>query len=146
MHFASYFFILYEQRMKTKNCTQIQNKKQRSLCPITNTLDIIGDKWTLLIIRDMVFRGKTQFGEFLNANEAISTNILTDRLKKLEHHNIITKRAYQENPTRYEYELSGIGEALQPILFEMIKWGGKHIEGAYNPTEAEIKAAKKKSK
>lgn len=125
--------------MKTKNCTQIQNKKQRSLCPITNTLDIIGDKWTLLIIRDMVFRGKTQFGEFLNANEGISTNILTDRLKKLEHHNIITKRAYQENPTRYEYELSGIGEALQPILFEMIKWGGKHIEGTYQPTEEDIK-------
>lgn len=118
----------------------------RSVCPITNTLDVIGDKWTLLIIRDMLFLGKTQFGEFADSGEGISTNILTDRLKKLEEFGIITKTAYQKNPVRYEYHPTKIGESLMPLLIEMVKWGGANIEGAYTPTEEDIKKAKSNAK
>jgi DNA-binding HxlR family transcriptional regulator len=124
----------------TKNgCPLINNEKRRSGCPITNTLDLIGDKWTLLIIRDMMYLGKSQFGEFTGGNEGISTNILTDRLKKLEQFGIISKSAYQENPTRYEYNLTPIGDALEPLLIEMMKWGGAHIDNTYTPSPEEVK-------
>lgn len=116
----------------------------RSKCPITNTLDLIGDKWTLIIIRDMVFLKKSQFGDFINSGEGISTNILTDRLKKLEQYGIIKKSTYQENPVRYEYHLTEIGESLQPLLMEFISWGTKHIEGVYVPTKEDLKKAMKK--
>ena len=116
------------------------------MCPITNTLDVIGDKWTLLIVRDMILFGKKQFKEFEDSREGISTNILADRLKKLEKHNVITKHAYQENPTRYEYLPTKIGKSLSPLLIEMVKWGGEHIEEAYSPTKKEIEDILGKSK
>lgn len=117
---------------------KIKTGCERSQCPITNTLDVIGDKWTLLIVRDMMILGKSQYSDFITSHEGISTNILADRLKKLEEFNVITKRAYQTNPVRHEYHLTEIGLSLRPILTELAKWGGQHVEGAYNPTDEEI--------
>ena len=102
---------------------------KRSSCPLTNTLDLIGDKWTLLIIRDMVFLKKKFFNEFLESPEGIATNILTERLKRLEESGIISKRPYQKTPVRHEYTLTRRGESLRPLLMEMIRWGNTHIEG-----------------
>jgi DNA-binding HxlR family transcriptional regulator len=98
----------------------------RSACPITNALDIMGDKWTLLIIRDM-FLGKRLYREMLQSPEGIATNILANRLLRLEQGQFISKRAYQSNPLRYEYYLTEKGRDLQPVLEALVKWGKKHI-------------------
>ena len=102
---------------------------KRSVCPITNMLDIIGDKWSLLIVRDMVLHDKHRYNDFLGSEEGITTNILADRLKRLEAYGIIEKKAYQQNPVRYDYFLTSKGEDLRPLIFEMIQWGLKHIPG-----------------
>jgi DNA-binding HxlR family transcriptional regulator len=112
---------------------KIQCELNRSACPITSTLDLIGDKWTLVIIRDMVFLGKKNFNEFLESPEGIATNILTDRLKKLEEYNVITKETYQKNPPRFQYTLTPHGLDLKPVLIELVRWGNRHIEGTIVP-------------
>lgn len=112
---------------------------QRSECPVTNTLDLIGDKWTLLIIRDMLFLKKKSFNEFWESAEGIATNILTDRLKRLEEYGIIEKRPYQKAPVRYEYILTRRGEDLRPLLMEMIRWGNTYIEGTVVPPKEALK-------
>ena len=90
---------------------------KRSPCPVTNTLDILGDKWTLLVVRDL-FLGKRLYREFTESPEGIPTNILADRLKRLEAAGIIRKEPYQERPVRYAYALTGMGEDLLPVLAE----------------------------
>lgn len=116
----------------------------RSCCPLTNALDIIGDKWTLLIVRDMIFIGKSQFGDFLESPEGISTNILTDRLKKLEEYGLVNKTPYQKKPMRYAYTLTQRGLDLKPVMMEILNWGHNNIEGTAGPTEAEIIELRKK--
>ncbi len=108
--------------------------KIRSCCPIANTLDIFGDKWTLLVIRDL-FAGRKTYGEFHNSPESIPTNLLADRLKRLELHGIIDKNPYQERPKRYTYTLTTKGQALAPVLSTLSQWGIQNIPG----TEARMK-------
>lgn len=103
--------------------------KRRSDCPIANTLDEIGDRWTLIIIRDMYFSDKHRFDEFLQSKEKISTNILSDRLKRLEELGIITKETYSSHPSRMSYSLTERGQSLGPVLEAIVKWGLEHIEG-----------------
>lgn len=98
----------------------------RSACPITNALDIIGDKWTLIIVRDL-FLGKRLYREIEHSPEGIATNILANRLLRLEEAQIISKRAYQSRPLRYEYYLTEKGQDLRPVLEALVKWGKKHI-------------------
>jgi DNA-binding HxlR family transcriptional regulator len=100
-------------------------KFKRSSCPITNVLDTLGDKWTLLVIRDLVL-GKRRYQEFTSSPEKIASNILADRLKA---DGLITQRAYQRNPVRYEYLLTEKGEGLKPVLEAIIVWGQKHFPG-----------------
>ena len=134
----------YTETMKKKKPIKIKDCGERSKCPMTNTLDLIGDKWTLLVIRDMIIFGKKQFGDFLESAEGISTNILTERLKRLEKHGLIVKHAYQSNPVRYEYFLTQIGHDLEPVLMEMGRWGKTNIEGIHVPTDAEVERIQKK--
>lgn len=101
---------------------------KRSDCPITNVLDTLGDKWTLLVIRDLVL-GKRRYQEFLSSPERIASNILADRLAKLEAAGLVTKRAYQQNPARHEYLLTRKGKGLEPVLEAIIVWGQKHYPG-----------------
>ncbi len=100
---------------------------RRSSCPIACTLDLLGDKWTLLIIRDLLL-GKCRFAEFLNSSESIPTNILTVRLKRLVEHEIVTRQPYQSNPPRFEYRLTQKGHDLYRVIVEMIRWGERYIE------------------
>lgn len=102
---------------------------KRSICPIACTLDILGDKWTLLIVRDL-FVGKKTYSEFQKSLEKIPTNILADRLKRLLEHEIINKVAYQQNPVRYEYVLTNKGEELGGVLEKIIIWGEANIPGS----------------
>jgi len=101
---------------------------KRSDCPITNVLDTLGDKWTLLVIRDLVL-GKRRFQEFLSSPERIASNILADRLEKLETAGLVTRRAYQQKPARHEYLLTKKGKGLEPVLEAIILWGKKHYPG-----------------
>lgn len=112
----------------------IKKAAMRSPCPIANALDIFGDKWTLLVIRDL-FTGKSTFGDFQSSPEGIPTNILADRLKRLQAYGIVDKKPYQQRPLRYAYELTAAGRSLAPLLKEMINWGKKNIAG----TQARMK-------
>ena len=98
---------------------------ERSCCPIACALDLLGDKWTLLIIRDLLL-GKKRYQEFLESPERIATNILADRLKKIESAGLVIQKAYQQKPVRYEYALTKKGEDLKPILQALVRWGKTH--------------------
>lgn len=100
----------------------------RSDCPVSYALDFFGDKWTFLIIRDLV-QGKRFYKDFLNSKEGIATNILSDRLKKLENSGIIESRVYEKLKTMKEYSLTEKGKDLIPVLVEMIVWSDKHHAG-----------------
>ncbi len=99
--------------------------EKRSNCPISRTLDIFGDKWTLLIMRDLAFKGFQFYNEFLDSGEGIATNVLSDRLKMLEEKDIIVSKKYEKLKTRKQYGLTKRGIASVPILLEMLVWGFK---------------------
>lgn len=101
---------------------------ERSCCPITCSLDLLGDKWTLLVIRDLLL-GKKRFQEFLKSPERIATNILADRLKKIETAGLVIPQTYQLKPVRYEYVLTKKGEDLKPVLQALVKWGKTYYPG-----------------
>jgi DNA-binding HxlR family transcriptional regulator len=106
---------------------------RRSPCPIACTLDLIGDRWTLLIIRDMMFFNKQRFEEFLESPEGISTNILASRLKLLEELGLVEKQLYGNHSRRMNYQLTAEGNSLRPVLKVMTAWGLKHVTGTQVP-------------
>ena len=114
--------------MPTLNRTSLRGPPRRSDCAIANTLDRVGDKWSLLIVRDML-AGKTTYGQFLESPEGIPTNILADRLKRLEQFGLITRSVYQERPTRHAYSLTDEGKQLGRVLRAMADWALEHIAG-----------------
>ena len=101
---------------------------RRSLCPISTALDILGDKWAFLIIRDLMFKGKKTYGELLSADERIATNILADRLLILENAGIIKKTEFPGNKVKILYRLTQKGVDLMPILFELVLWGDTYFD------------------
>jgi DNA-binding HxlR family transcriptional regulator len=106
----------------------VEKKKitYRSDCPISTALDIFGDKWSLLIIRDMMFKGKNTYGDFLNGGESIATNILADRLAMLESAKIISRQKHPESKAKILYKLTPKGVDLIPVLVEIIGWSEKY--------------------
>lgn len=109
--------------------------KLRSDCPLSYTLDLLGDKWTLLIIRDLLLYHKSHYNEFLKSDEKISTNILADRLQRLEEHQIITKSPDTTHRSKVVYGLTQKGIDLLPILLEMFHWGATYSEGCPLPDD-----------
>jgi DNA-binding HxlR family transcriptional regulator len=103
-----------------------KENRRRSDCPISYALDIVGDKWSLLIIRDMLFKQRRRFGQFAEAEEKISTNILADRLAMLETEELITKKPDPENGRQFVYALTPKALDLSPMLVEMILWSAKY--------------------
>lgn len=95
-------------------------------CPITFALDIFGDKWSLVILRDMFFKGKRYYGEFLLSAEKISTNILANRLSRMEAEGLISKTRDPDNATKYIYLLTQKGKALLPLMLEIIVWSSQY--------------------
>lgn len=106
----------------------------RSACAIANSLDIMGDKWTLLVVRDLL-HGKSTYGELANSPEGIPTNILAERLKRLEGAGIIASTPYQQRPIRYAYTLTPKGRALGDVLLAFVRWGKQHIPGTVTLNE-----------
>jgi DNA-binding HxlR family transcriptional regulator len=100
----------------------------RSPCAVANSLDIVGDKWSLLVVRDLL-HGKSTYGELAQSPEGIPTNILAERLKRLESAGIVTSTPYQQRPVRYSYTLTPKGRALGDVLLAFVRWGKQHIPG-----------------
>lgn len=101
-------------------------KDRRSPCPIAFSLDLFGDRWTLLILRDMVFGHRHYYREFLEAGEGISTNILADRLSRLVAEGMVEKARDPEDRKQFRYTLTDKGLDLLPVLLEMIAWGSRN--------------------
>jgi DNA-binding HxlR family transcriptional regulator len=108
----------------------------RSACPIATALELLGDRWTLLVVRDLLFSRRARFGELLTSPEAIPTNLLTERLRRLERAGLITRTLYQRRPRRYEYRLTAAGADLLPTLRELIAWANRHLPGTAVPPPA----------
>ncbi len=104
--------------------------EHRSSCPLACALDLFGDKWTLLVVRDLIFNSHCTFSELQKARESMPTNILAERLKRLEAAKIITKQPYQQKPVRFQYSLTPKGLALIPALKAVTLWGQEYIESA----------------
>jgi DNA-binding HxlR family transcriptional regulator len=95
------------------------------LCPIAKTLDIIGERWTMLILRDL-FLGASKFSDFRQHSPRMPTKVLSDRLKSLEHDGVIQRRMYSEHPLRAEYHLTPRGRSIEPIVSAVYDWGMHH--------------------
>ncbi len=101
---------------------------RRSPCPLACTLDIVGDKWTLLVIRDL-WAGKSSFNEFAASPEGIATNILAERLDRLRAHGLVERERSPTHRGRYVYRLTESGRALEPAMQAIADWGLTHLPG-----------------
>ncbi len=111
------------------DCFSVPRKsktKQRSGCPVSISLEMLGDSWSLLIIRDLMVRGYRTFKEFQESGEGIATNILSDRLKRLEAWGIITAEKEESDGRRINYRLTEKGIDLAPVMLELLIWGARH--------------------
>jgi DNA-binding HxlR family transcriptional regulator len=104
------------------------------ICPIAQTLDVVGDRWTILILRQLFF-GDTKFSEFQKHLPGIPTRVLSERLKKLEEHAVIERRVYSQHPLRAGYALTPMGESIEPVLGAMAKWG---MDNVLSPRERRL--------
>ncbi|MEQ1571995.1 MAG: helix-turn-helix domain-containing protein [Myxococcota bacterium] len=100
----------------------------RSGCPIHLALNLLGDPWTLLVVRDLMFKGRHTFSDFLGAEEHIATNVLTDRLRRLEGAGLITRRPDPDDARRHRYHLTRAGISLAPVLVDLVVWSADHLE------------------
>ncbi|MEZ5041882.1 MAG: helix-turn-helix domain-containing protein [Saprospiraceae bacterium] len=102
--------------------------KKRSDCPISSSLDVWGDKWSLLIVRDLMFAKQCTYGDFLKSEEKIATNILASRLQMLEENGIITKSDHPDSKAKVLYQLTHKGIDLMPLMIEINLWAEKYYD------------------
>ena len=110
-------------------------KYQNQGCPIRFAAGVLGDRWSLVIIRDLIFKNRKYYGDFLTAGEGISTNILANRLIRLETEGVIKKSLDPEHGKRYIYTLTKKGKALLPVLLSMMEWASVYDEATEMPKE-----------
>lgn len=120
--------------------------ERRSTCPISSALDIFGDKWSLLVMRDLLFREKTHYGEFHASEEGVATNILADRLERLEHAGLIRKRGSEPRSGKRSYAPTARGMDLIPLLLEMMLWSSKHLPETSTPKALVAELQKNKAR
>lgn len=118
---------------------------QRSKCPVSFSLDFLGDKWSLLIMRDMMLHNKFTYGDFLQSDEKIATNILADRLAVLEQNGFITRRVSTEKKNKFIYEMTEKSIDLVPIIMEYNIWGAKYNPAGDKGLLAELNEDKQKT-
>jgi DNA-binding HxlR family transcriptional regulator len=102
------------------------SRSRRSGCPISIALETLGDAWSLLIVRDLMFKDRQTYNEFLDGGEGIASNILADRLRKLEAAGIVAKQGDTSDARRFVYRLSAKGIELAPVLVELVIWSARH--------------------
>jgi DNA-binding HxlR family transcriptional regulator len=107
-----------------------QRQQWRSKCPVARTLDLVGDRWSLLVVRDML-SGSSKFQEFLASPENIPSNILSSRLKLLEQNGIIKAALYQRHPPRFAYMLTEKGQKLASVIAAIADWGESNIPNSF---------------
>lgn len=112
------------------------NHDFRSACSIARTLEIVGDKWTLLVIRDLMWHGKHTYDALQNSAEQVPTNILAQRLRKLMQWGLVARKPYQDRPIRYHYHLTDAGRSLEPVLKQIMQWGHNHLGGGFYDVKA----------
>ena len=100
--------------------------KRNCSCPITQALNILGDKWSLIVLRDILFRNKKHFNQLIDSPEKISTNILANRLKRLQDEKLLRSKVDQNNKRVKIYTATQKAKDLEPLLFELFKWGQKY--------------------
>lgn len=110
-----------------------ERRCHESSCPIAKTLDVLGDRWTLLVLRDFLFLGKRRFSEFAGSPEGIASNVLSDRLRRLEEEGLAESEPDPEDGRRVLYRPTEKAADLIPLLLDMIEWGMKHESGANAP-------------
>jgi DNA-binding HxlR family transcriptional regulator len=141
--------VYYTQLANCKHICYNSNMEHdfRSDCPINFALEIFGDKWSLLIVRDIIFSGKCTYNEFLDSKEKIATNILASRLKKLEEMGIIQKHhdPTRKTKTKVVYLLTPMGIDLTPLFVETLLWGGRYLPGQTSAQPLIEKAQRHKS-
>lgn len=98
-------------------------KEELPECPVATTVQLIGNKWKLLILRNLIYNGTQRFGDFLKSVPAISKKVLTDNLRALENDGLVDREVFAEVPPRVEYSLTPLGSSLKPILDAMFDWG-----------------------
>lgn len=116
---------------------------RRSGCPLNASVEMLGDRWSLLIVRDIMLRGSRTFKEFLQSYEGIASNILADRLRKLEAHGIIATQRHASDGRKLIYLLTKKGIDLAPVLTEMVLWAAAHEETGNQPLVQQMKKGKK---
>ncbi len=116
-------------------------EQHRSPCPIATSLDVLGDSWTLVLIRDLL-NGKTKFKEFLESPERITSSVLTARLTHMIACGLISKTPYQQRPVRFAFTLTPKGEALRPALQEMCKWANYFYPYTWVPPDTFMEQVK----
>jgi DNA-binding HxlR family transcriptional regulator len=121
-----------------------QARASRSGCPISTALELVGDPWSLLIVRDLLFKKLHTFKEFAAAGEGIASNILAERLQRLEANGIVSKHADRQDQRRYVYRLTQKGFDLGPVLMELVIWAAKHEKtAAPEPIVREMKSRRR---
>jgi DNA-binding HxlR family transcriptional regulator len=107
----------------------------RSPCPLAGALDLLGDRWTLIVVRDLLYARGRRYGDLAANPECIPTNILAERLRRLEAAGLVERRLYQERPPRFEYHLTARGAALKPAIHALVRWAAESLEGVAAPGE-----------
>lgn len=113
----------------------MKRENNKSRCPINLTVEIIGDTWSLLILRDMMALGKCTFGEFMDSAEQIGSSVLTDRLIHLERNGIILKKPSEQDKRKHIYQLTEKGLNFIPLLYEIASWGSLNLADTNAPEE-----------
>ena len=136
-------YLLIASDIEKKNMPG-QKPKRRSECPLNASVEMLGDRWSLLIIRDMMLRGFRTYKEFLECYEGIATNILADRLRKLVAYEIITTEPDPSDGRKRIYSLTPKGIDLAPVLTEMVLWAAAHEETGNQTLVRQMRADKEK--
>jgi len=102
------------------------NSYQQEHCPVARALDMIGERWTILVLRDLLLQGPRRFQDFQESLAGVAPNTLSARLKALEAHGLITRRIYSDHPPRLEYQLTKKGKSLGPVLKALREWGQRY--------------------
>lgn len=107
----------------------------RSACPLANALDILGDRWTLLVLRDLIFYGRREFSEFMGSGEGIASNILSERLERLCCSGLVARFDHPTNGKKYVYRVTAKGADLIPTMIELVLWSAQYLPEVQVPPE-----------
>lgn len=121
-----------------QNRSKLKTIDFRSTCPISSTLDLVGDKWSLLIVRDLLYHGARTFKDFSQSEERISPGRLAERLKRLERFEILEKKAHPTNRKVNLYRLTQRGKDLAPVVLDLISWGFTHLSSHISEESKEV--------